>query len=429
MPLADHQARRRATIQRYRDIAEGQRQDGEHGRLAFCVSTTELGDGKGDLYVALVLAAALNDAGWGITMWPAERYDDELPADIDIAIVMIESFVPGLIDRRTRVVAWVRNWGDAWASLPYLHEFAAVWCSSEESAERIRAVFEGPVVVVPIATDPVLMAPVPTVDRTGTVLTTANFWGVERGLTSALATLAERVPVTWFGRNGEHLRGLGAITHRLSAPWESLDTVYSGWQIVVDDLIPAAARYGNQNSRLFDALACGAMVITNERRGLSELGLDDVPVYSDGDSLVAIVEEMLADPHRTAQRAERLRMTIIKRHTASVRAASVADHLELLRPGPGVQSGPRQAMLRWATRERETSRLQRAELDRARAELHALSTDTDHVREGLIELERQLKETQQRARMFAQQLAVIRASRTYRTACRLGDWRARLLRR
>ena len=65
----------------------------------------------------------------------------------------------GYTRRRTavtlpKIVAWVRNWTDAWAALPYLDSLSEIWCSSNDSAAEISKVYAGHVEVVPLATDP-----------------------------------------------------------------------------------------------------------------------------------------------------------------------------------------------------------------------------------------------------------------------------------
>ncbi len=397
----------------YEEIAEGFHETGTRGKIAFVVSTRDMSASKGDLFVALVLAAGLVDDGWGVTLWPTERYTDDMPSDIDVAIVMIESYVPGLVDRRTRLIGWVRNWADVWANLPYLHEFDALWCSSADSAELLRRHFGGEIRVVPIATDPVIFAPRPSSQRVSGVVTTANFWGVARGISDALKVLTASFPVAWFGRNAEHIHDLGSIEHRGLVEWSSLDAVYSSWMLVLDDLIPAAAQYGNQNSRLFDALACGAFVVTNDSRGLAELGLSDVAAYSSPDTLVPLVEGLLADPVALEARTATLRRVVLERHTGIARATVLRDHLSGLLRSPAAPQGRREALLRWASGERERLRSQRTELDRVQHELQiAAATQRGDVKE----LERELREERARSAALGEQLAHIRASRTYRIA-------------
>lgn len=413
---------RRERLDLYRAVAAGHHTSGDRGTIAFVVSTDDLTESKGDLYVALALAVALVDDGWGVMLWPTDRYGDELPARIDIAVVMIESYVPGYVDRRTRLVGWVRNWAEVWAGLPYLHEFDALWCSSTASAELLGTVFGGEVRVVPIATDPIIFAPVAAAERAPGVATTANFWGVERGITGALRAVAAEHPVAWFGRNGTYLENLGDVDHRGLVEWGELNRVYSEWAIVLDDLIPAAAAYGNQNSRLFDALACGAFVVTNESRGLAELGLDDVATYATADDLARVVRELLADPPTLTDRAQRLSEHVRRNHSGTARAAILRDHLLALRPSAATPAGRRDSMLRWAASEREKLRAQRAQLDQAQHDLLVL---TGGQVAALQVVESELAEARGRNELLRREIAAIRSSRSYRFARRIGSWRSR----
>lgn len=374
-----------AVLTEYRAIVDGDRRTGPRGNLLFMVSTDDLSKGRGDLYVGLGLARGLSRAGWGVSLWPTERMTEPTPSDIDVAIVMVESFVPGLVHESTHVVAWVRNWADEWAALPYLDQFTQIWCSSSISAGRIGEVFDGPIHVVPLGTDVELFHP-REVERAGEVVTTANYWGVPRGLTAALEALSSRARVTWFGANSRHLQFDATLDHRDSIDYFSLPWVYSSWVVVVDDVIEAAAAYGNQNSRLYDALACGALVVTNEARGLEELGLGAVPVYERPDDLVRIVEGALEDPAGTRALVERLGAIVRERHTYDARAKTVGEHLEaaIATGAPPVRS----ALLRWATLQREALRTMEIERSDWRTRFFDREADSEAARRAVDEISR-----------------------------------------
>jgi hypothetical protein len=337
----------------YETIIAGDSRSGPRGRVLFCVSSDDLSTGKGDLYVGLGLARALNGEGWGVSLWTIDRMAEPTPDDIDVAVVMIESWVPGYLAPRTKAVAWVRNWTDEWASLPYLEEFAEIWCSSSDSAAAIAAVYAGDVRVVPLASDVELFTQRP-VDREQAVVTTANFWGVARAVQPALEAVASEVPVVWYGANSAFLQLGQGIDHRDAIDYFALPEVYSSFAIVVDDLIGAAAQYGNQNSRLFDALLCGAVVITNEGRGLDELGLSEVPTYREPHELLEIVRGLLADPEGTEALGARLRDVAIAQHTWSARAAQLGDALDAIVARPEV--GERAPLLQWTADLRQKMR-------------------------------------------------------------------------
>lgn len=383
------------TTLEYTQLADNVYASGSLGTILLVVSTDRLDESKGDLYVALGLAKYLRRLGWGIMLWPASRWDEETPAGIDYAIVMIESFVPGLVDPDTRVIAWVRNWVDKWCELPYLDVFSEVWCSSELSAAKLRDCYDGPVEVVPLATDTEIFSPV-VGERVSDVVTTTNFWGVGRDLVSVLSDHSTTESVTWFGKNARHLQIPSTIDHRHTIDYFSLPGVYSHWQFVVDDVIEAAAIYGNHNSRLFDALACEALVITNTAVGLAELGLGEVPVYSSEAPLPGIIGDLKADAASARTTAERLSAIVRSRHSWEVRAGVVSATLVA---GLSRQSrkAPSPDLLRWATHTREALRRSDDQLSTLRQyhdgllEQHAeLTADRDRLRARAVELTEEL---------------------------------------
>lgn len=338
----------------YQALARDELADGERGRVLFCVSTVDLSQGAGDLYVALGLAAALHRAGWGVSFWPTERWDDA-PDDVaDVAVVMIESFVPGLLSPATATVAWVRNWTASWARLPYLDQFDAVWASSEAAARHLSGVYPRPVEVVPIAVDPDVFEPSPAT-RDLQVVTTANFWGAERKIQRALDRLAASTPVDWFGANGAHLERSPHIRHHDRVDFFALADVYSRSVLVVDDLIDPAREFGTHNSRIYEALACGALPLVNTPDGLDELGLGALPVYADADSLESVALGLLDDPDRSGPLVADLRRVVLERHTYDHRLPTVTASFATARSGAAGRAA-RPPMLSWATLQQERLR-------------------------------------------------------------------------
>lgn len=362
-------------VSEYEALAAGEFSDGPRGRLLFVISTTDLSASHGDVYVGLGLAKYLRRLGWGIVLWPRERWTEETPDGIDTAIVMIESYVPGLVHPSTRVIAWIRNWTDAWAELPYLDTFDQLWCSSQLSAERMGGVFGGPIHLVPLATDDELFTPVE-VERRGDVVTTANYWGADRALVDALTEVAEERPVTWFGRNVPDLELPQGIEHLRRVDYFTLPFVYSAWSYVIDDAITPAKRYGMQNSRLFDALACGATVFTNNSSGLDDLGLNETPTYEDPADLVEALRDADADPDATAARTARLRDIVLSQHTYARRADTVTELLAT----PRRAAAERSELLAWSSRLREQVR----EYEKSNYELLARATGAESSHAGLL---------------------------------------------
>ena len=233
-------------------------------------------------------------------------------------------------------------------------------------------------------------------EREAEVVTTANFWGVNRGLIEALSVLATQEKVTWFGKNARFLEIPEEIEHRHTIEYFSLPWVYSAWQFVVDDVIEAASIYGTLNSRLFDALACGALVITNTSNGLSQLGLEGVPTYDSPQSLADRVTELRADTEALSALTASLRSIVLERHTYAHRAEQVTAYLESDVTAPA----ERPFLLAWTALMREAYRTEEFEHGRLRTAYH------DQYRE--------LTEARDRLFHFETEAAALRESRLHR---------------
>ncbi|WP_374114435.1 glycosyltransferase family protein [Curtobacterium sp. RIT-PI-V] len=371
----------------YEAIARGDHATGTRGTIRFAVSTDDPTEGKGDLFVALGLSRALRAEGWGVDVWPIRRWAETVPEDTTVLVSMIESFVPGLVPARTATVAWVRNWTAQWASVPYLAEFDAVWASSTIARDELVRVVDVPVEVVPIGVDLDLFTtdadgttPPPRTDRT---VTTVNFWGARRGVQDVLQQVAPPEPIVWFAANVEHVDAAPGVELRPAVSYFALPEVYRAAAFVVDDVIAPAAEFGTLNSRLYESLACGALPVTSCALGLDELGLADVPVFTDAPSL----ERAIAMP--AAERdalVARLGAVVRERHSYAARAVQVGPLLDAATSHAATRTGASDPLLRWAAQQRELLRwaAQQREL------LRATEQERDVHRAGVEDINRRL---------------------------------------
>jgi hypothetical protein len=365
----------------YEKIASGEFADGPNGRIAFAVSTSAVADGRGDLFVALGLAKYLSRAGWGVRLWPMAQWGSDVDDDVDVVISMLESFVPGLMRPETARIAWVRNWTDSWVTQPFLDQYDAIWSSSAASAEKLSEASGRPVSVVPIAADAELFTDVDGPIEM-TVVSSVNHWGNARQIHSVLTELASRVDVSLFGEQGADSEVHHAV-HAGRISYFGLPDVYHRSLVVLDDLIDQAKAYGNQNSRLFESIAAGAVPITNVRDGLDELGLGGVPSYATAADLIETVNGFTGDRGRYDEVLEELRAVVRERHTFEVRAAEAEPLIRAAIAESAARSG-RPDLLRPLAAERATqiytstiSDLRQAELDRRAARITELETRAD----------------------------------------------------
>ncbi len=105
-------------------------------------------------------------------------------------------------------------------------------------------------------------------------------------------------------------------------------------KIVVDDANHVTAPWGSVNSRVFDALASGAMIVSNGEIGIKELfgpalaqhGLK-LPLYTDGKDLVKILDYYLKNDDIRLRTTRVMKEVVYNSHTYRRRAIQLADLL------------------------------------------------------------------------------------------------------
>ena len=120
-------------------------------------------------------------------------------------------------------------------------------------------------------------------------------------------------------------------------PNEILPAVYASAGVVLNDHTTTMRRHGFVSNRIFDALACGAPVISDALPEVAHVFNGSVDTYADADELRMLVERALGDPARARQRASFGRDRVLAAHTFDHRARTVVDaieHHQLFIPSP-----------------------------------------------------------------------------------------------
>ena len=85
---------------------------------------------------------------------------------------------------------------------------------------------------------------------------------------------------------------------RGSLRYDSLCKAYASSKLVIDDSHPVTREWNSLNSRIFDAIACGKVVITNCVGGAKELFGDKLPTFSTREELNTLIDNLVQDDER-----------------------------------------------------------------------------------------------------------------------------------
>lgn len=296
-------------------------------RVGFAVSAADLTNAPGDFFTAFELGECFTRAfGWKVhylTQQSGEWYD---VSHLDVLIVMLDEYdLRELRNAESGLLkfAWARNWFERWRERPWAEDYDGVWASAEPGAQELSGRLAQPVSLMPLATNwQRFAAGRPRQEYASDYCFTGNYWHSARQLAELLdpSRLPHRFAL--YGRNWESCEGCDQFRACSRGPvaYRNLPDVYASTKIVVDDANIATARWGSVNARVFDALAAGALVITNGRAG-SERTFDGLlPVYESRESLERILTEYLEDDSKRRTTVETLQALVKERHTYRQRA-------------------------------------------------------------------------------------------------------------
>ena len=287
--------------------------------------TWEVAARWGDTQFARDLAAAFERMGWAASVHVRSEFNAPAARRADVALFLFGLGVPMPREGQLSIV-WVISHPDRFTART-AERFAAVFVASEAFAVELAPRVDRPVRFLPQATEPVRFHPDPTGPH-HELLFVGNSRGVRRPIVDALAGTARDLAV-YGGGWREDLIEPGRVRGEW-IPTDELRRYYSSADIVLSDHWEDMRDEGFVANRVFDALACGAFVLSDSVAGMDALFDDAVATYDDVAELPALVERFLADDEGRRERAERGRRAVLDRHTFDHRAATIATEIARL---------------------------------------------------------------------------------------------------
>lgn len=297
----------------------------------------------GDLHFAESLARELRRRGHRALVQTLDEWEDEagLTCDVVVQLKGLSRFhpKPGQFN-----VLWSIS-HPAELSGEECDGYDLVAVASPLFAEELRERTRTPVVVLEQATDAWVMYPdgrreagdgEPAEYGGGEanglaheLVYVANSRGVLRPIAAELQRTKHDLAIWGSGWDGLIDTGRVAGEH---VPNGELRHVYGSAGIVLNDHWEDMREHGYISNRIYDALACGTLVLSDDVPGLTERFGEAVAVYRSPVELHELVERLLANPAELRRRGELGRATVLAEHTFAHRVdellAIVAERVQ-----------------------------------------------------------------------------------------------------
>jgi GT2 family glycosyltransferase len=303
-------------------------------KIAFIVTESGENASAGDYFTASELGDQLKKFGWNITyVLKSGKYDwYDLDNDVDILISLLDVYDPRKIrctNKSLIKIAWPRNWFERWFHNPGLSNYDIILTSSKTACKYIKEKTGIKTFLLPIATN---------TDRfnenipenkeySSDYCFTGSYWDDPRDIIEMLNP--ENIPYNFklYGKNWENFDKFKKYYHGF-INYPDLPTVYASTKIVIDDVNRGSKNFGSVNSRVYDALACGALILTNGVIGAEESFNGQLPVWRSQEELNNLISHYLSNEDKRIKKVKTLQELILKNHTYEKRADTLKKILE-----------------------------------------------------------------------------------------------------
>jgi len=303
-------------------------------KIAFAV--TEAGEDAvaGDYFTALELAESFEKMGYEysfLTRKTSDWYD--VPNDIDIIVSMLDAYNLNQIKNRVKklvCIAWIRNWPDRWLANSSFAKYDLIFASSQKLCNMVEQNSEQKALLFPIATTPEKFIKDENIDESfvSDYSFTGNYWGKPREIETFLEPLEIGYKFSIYGKDWNMVEKF-APYHKGFLKYKDIPKVYANSRIVIDDAVAGITKpYGSVNSRVFDAIAGGTLVITNGIIGAKETFGELLPYYETKDELHSFLETYLNNENLRIEKVKKLQNFVLKYHTYQIRAMQMKKELE-----------------------------------------------------------------------------------------------------
>ncbi|SEH07740.1 glycosyltransferase family protein [Candidatus Venteria ishoeyi] len=298
-------------------------------RLAFAVTDNHPKTTAGDYFTASELGQALNQAyGWEISY--LARADWYHFTGIDVLIVMLDDYELDKISQQKKpplTIAWMRNWFTRWAEQASYTHYDIRLASSQKAADFLTDVYQLPVSVLRIATNAKRFQAAPENSKISIdYCFTGSRWDSPRDI-EQFNPAALNYQFAIYGKGWDNTPQFKPYLKGF-LPYTQLAEVYQNSKILLDDANHVTKPWASVNSRVFDALAAGVLVLSNGKAGAEEVFAGALPVWETPQQLADLLGFYLENPQQRQQKVQQLRQQVLAQHTYAHRAITLKQIIQ-----------------------------------------------------------------------------------------------------
>lgn len=303
-------------------------------KVAFVVSEEGETASAGDYFTAYEFGEALKELGWEVSFLSRRGSGNwyEIEDDVDVVISMLDAYDPNKIrcsNQSLITVAWPRNWFDRWVSHSGFSAYDVIFAPSTIACEYIKEESGREAFLLPLATNTIKFND--RVSKKAEYISdycfTGSYWDDPREIIEFLNP--DMIPYDFklYGKNWDKIEKFKSH-YQGFINYSNLPEVYASTKIVIDDANRVTKGYGSVNSRVYDAIACGALVLTNGVRGAEETFEGKLPVFSSENELKNLIEYYLSNEDVRIAKIQELQDFVLKNHSYGERANTLREVLE-----------------------------------------------------------------------------------------------------
>jgi hypothetical protein len=290
------------------------------------ISNWEVAESWGDYHFARALQRSLERAGHPTRLHFQPDWSDAVTAREDVTVHLFG--LREISPRPSQInLLWQISHPDL-ATAELYDRYDHVFVASDRFAARMAPLAHVPVTALHQATDPERFWPDPT-GPAHELLFVGNSRNVRRRIIDDLADTPHELAV--YGRRWRPELIDPRFVKGERIPNADLRRYYSSAAIVLNDHWDDMRAEGFLSNRLYDALACGAFVISDHVVGIDTEFDGAVVTYRDRADLAALIDRYLADADERHERGRRGRAAILASHTFDARAQVLLAAVEAIK--------------------------------------------------------------------------------------------------